>query len=70
MSCEDYVSVVKISVAISPVSRATKNLWLTTFGHIWAYLFEKVSVGVKSGMRVRFGNLSLRVRGQKRGLFL
>ena len=61
----EYVGVMKICVGIPPVSRATKNLWLTRFGQMWAYLFEKVSVGVKSGMRGRFGNLSLRVREQK-----
>ena len=33
------------------------------FGQMPAYLFEKVSVGVKSGMKERFGNLSRRVRG-------
>ena len=50
---------------ITPVSCATKNLWLTRFVQIWAYLSEKVSVGAKSGMRERFGNLTLRAREQK-----
>ena len=37
----EYVGVMKICVGIPPVSRATKNLWLTRFGQMWAYLFEK-----------------------------